>query len=302
MTLGVDIYRYQTVTDWRQFAESVRYAWVKLTDGHGRAQVLGDKQVNGCKSVGVPVGGYHYAQFGDPAAQARVFIAELRRLKALDLAPVLDLEAPFVPGAAARDFAITFCNELASHGYRPGVYMSASWAGTMRPDRWNIPGLMIWVAAYGANDGRRRPESVTRYYAGRYDVHQYTSVGRVPGISGDVDLNWSIASPLNKHMEDDDMNLTDRVDWEKINDLGPDYLGHKILSTWQHSVATRQIVTAHSAAIDALAKLIAAGDGNDLTEEQVRTAVREEIANAVVDVDVTIGGQAIGTNDQDGTQ
>ena len=112
MARGVDIYRYQTVTDYQTLARSVRYVWVKLTDGTGPAQVRGDRQVNGCRAAGIPVGGYHYAQKGDPIRQAHVFVAELRRLKALDIAPALDLEAPFAPNAEARDFALTFLREI----------------------------------------------------------------------------------------------------------------------------------------------------------------------------------------------
>lgn len=291
--LGVDIYRYQTVTDWRAFARSASYAWVKLTDGNGPAVVRGDKQVNGCRSVGVPVGGYHWAQPGDPEHQASVFVGELRRLKALDLAPALDLEDEKFSLSTARDFGVRFCRAIARSGYRPAVYMSASWAGALRPDQWGTPNLVIWLAAYGTNDGARRSSAVDRHYSGRYDVHQYTSNGRVPGVSGAVDLNWStIGVPRNSTNTEDDMQLNDKVDWDAINALGPDYLGHKILSTWQHSVATRQIVTAHSAAITALSKLIAADDANDLTEDQIREAVRDEIANAVVDVNVTVTGQA----------
>ena len=202
--IGVDIYRYQTVTDWQRFAANVAYAWVKLTDGNGPAVVRGDKQVNGCKAVGVPVGGYHYAQFGDPVHQANVFLGEVRRLGATDLAPALDLEDPFTPGSTARSFGEAFCRAVADAGFRPAVYMSASMAGKVRPDQWNIPGLIIWIAAYGGNDGARSEADITRYYPGRYDVHQFTSRGTVPGVSGVVDLNWSVGVPFN-HGEDDDM-------------------------------------------------------------------------------------------------
>jgi GH25 family lysozyme M1 (1,4-beta-N-acetylmuramidase) len=206
MSLGVDIYRYQTVTDYRALASAVSYAWVKLTDGTGPAQVRGDKQVNGCKAAGIPVGGYHYAQPGNPVGQAAVFVGELRRLGAIDLAPALDMEAPFSPNATAKDFAIEFCWAVATLGYRPAVYMSASWAGALRPDQWGIPGLVIWLAAYGTNTGQRNTAALTKHYSGRYDVHQFTSVGRVTGISGNVDLNWAPAgAPLNHPAPQEDI-------------------------------------------------------------------------------------------------
>lgn len=296
MTAGVDIYRYQTVTDWRAFATFAKFAWVKLTDGNGRAQVAGDKQVNGCKSVGVPVGGYHYAQPGDPTRQARVFLDEVRRLGADDIAPALDLEAPFTPDANARSFALSFLREVVRQGYRPAVYMSASWAGALRPDRWDIPGLVIWVAAYGSNNGRRDPASVAAHYPGRVDVHQYTSIGRVPGVRGNTDLNWALTGvPANR--KDDDMpTLREMLD-EKLGKDGntafddwkgkPGTLGHWFMGQRQYVAGTRQLVAAQGATIDKLADLLAAGR-HDLTADEVKAAVRDAIKDAVVKVDVTV--------------
>jgi GH25 family lysozyme M1 (1,4-beta-N-acetylmuramidase) len=204
MTLGVDLYRYQTVTDFAAMAGAAHFAWVKLTDGTGPAQVRGDRQVNGCKAARIPVGGYHYAQPGNPEQQATVLLRECSRLGAFDLAPALDLEAPFTPGPSTRDFGERFCQAVAAAGYRPAVYMSASWAGAMRPDQWDVPGLVIWLAAYGTNDGRRRPTDVTRHYGGRCDVHQFTSNGVLPGVSGRVDLNEATADIRNSPQRKDE--------------------------------------------------------------------------------------------------
>lgn len=237
MSLGVDIYRYQNVTDYNALAGAVSYAWVKLTDGTAPAIVRGDKQVSGCKAAGIPVGGYHYAQPGDPVKQASVLLAECQRLGALDLAPALDIEAPFAPNATTRDFAIRFCTEVARAGHRPAVYMSASWAGTFRPDQWGIPGLVVWVAAYGVNDGKRYPNSVTRYYEGSYHVHQFTSVGRVPGIAGAVDLNMSLADIRNiTTIEEEDVR---NLILAEAADLMP---GETVPRTWVGNGMTRRHV------------------------------------------------------------
>lgn len=215
MTVGVDIYRYQTVTDYQALKRAVGWAWVKLTDGTGPAQVRGDRQVNGCRAAGIPVGGYHYAQLGDPIRQATVFLSEVERLAATNIAPALDLESPFEPNASTRDFGIRFCREVARRGHRPCVYMSASWAGALRPDQWSIPGMVIWIAAYGGNDPGGYdigdPPKVTRYYSGRYDVHQHSSTATVPGISGQVDLNWALSGvPYNINQEADELDAQER--------------------------------------------------------------------------------------------
>lgn len=182
MALGLDIYRYQTVTNWGAVKNhGVQYIWVKLTDGGGPAIVKGDAQVNGAKSIGIPVGGYHYAQFSpSPEAQADILLREVDRLGAHGLVPMLDIEAPFSANQQAKDFAVRFCDKVAARGHRPGVYMSDSFARVLRPDTWPV-NPVIWIARYGA-----RPA-----YPGRYDVHQYSSSGTVPGIIGSVDMNES---------------------------------------------------------------------------------------------------------------
>lgn len=294
---GVDIYRYQTVTDYRALARSVGFAYVKLTDGRGPAVVRGDGQVNGCRGAGIPVGGYHYAQPGDPKVQAQVFIAELRRLNALDLAPALDLEEPGLR-PVARDFGIKFCQEIARAGYRPCVYLSASWAGELRPDRWGIPGLVVWIAAYGGNDGRtydpaRDPAKVRRFYAGPYDIHQHTSMATVPGIRGNVDLNWALTGvPRNSTaQEETDMDAEqDRKLDELWTAMLPGIAGRKASGVMADYIrrgmlASEKLVALAAAEkgvdVDALAAAVVAGQ-RELLEEVIRDVVPDEVAEDVV--------------------
>lgn len=188
MARGTDVHPYyQRGLNWKA-APDIHYAWVKVSDGgsaysttQGGVRYVPDTHVAGAKAAGIPVGGYHYAQLGSPEAQADVFIREVRRLGATGVTPMLDLEAPFTPNAAARDFGIRFCTRLAT-AFRPAVYMNNAFAKALRPDQWGIPGLVIVIARYGA-----KPDAA----AGRYDVHQYSSSGTLPGSAGLVDLDES---------------------------------------------------------------------------------------------------------------
>lgn len=154
----------------------IEYAWIKVADGSGPYRIVpADAMVARFKARGIPLGGYSYAQPGDGAAHARVLIAECRRLGILDLVPVTDIESDKSihtwSTAEAIAYGKAFANECARQGFRSGVYMSASLAGATRPDQWGIPGLVIWIARYGA-----KPEAAPAgaQYLGRYDVHQYT--------------------------------------------------------------------------------------------------------------------------------
>jgi len=292
MAKGIDIYRYQTVTNWQAVKNSgVGYIWVKLTDGAGPAVVKGDKQVAGSKSVGIPVGGYHFCQAdgGTPERQADVFIAEVRRLGATGLVPMLDLEdnpvgsgRPDIPDPQKRAWGIAFCRRVLAHGFRPGVYVNNSVAKLTRPDGWGIPGLVIWIARYGA-----KPDAA----AGRYDVHQYSSTGSVPGITGSVDMNESYT---NNHFatapEGDDMYTFKDLAYDNpIQEFGN--LSQLLAEIKDKSRAAAGLVTA----IEKLTQLVIADDANDVTDESLKAAlkgfvtadiapiVRETIAGALTD-------------------
>lgn len=206
MARGTDVHPYyQRGLNWKA-APDIHYAWVKVSDGgsaysttQGGIRYVPDTHVAGAKAAGIPVGGYHYAQFGSPEAQADVLIREVRRLGATGLTPMLDLEAPFTPDATARDFGVRFCTRLAT-AFRPAVYMNNAFAKALRPDLWGIPGLVIVIARYGAH-----PDAS----AGRYDVHQYSSSGTLPGSAGLVDLDESYT---NNHLtaQGDDMLRDER--------------------------------------------------------------------------------------------
>lgn len=165
--LGVDFSpRYQANTP---IPLGTEYAWIKVADGGAPYRTVApDAMVKRFKAAGVPIGGYSYAQPGDGAAHARVLLTEVRRLGALDLVPVTDIESnPNIhtwSTAEATAYGRAFCRELRAQGIRPGVYMNDSMAGATRPDLWpEVP--ILWIARYGA-----KPRLIPRY-----DVHQFSS-------------------------------------------------------------------------------------------------------------------------------
>ena len=74
-----------------------------------------------------------------------------------------------------------FCNTIKSAGYTPGVYANKTWL-TSYMNTGALGGCKIWLAQYNAAGPT---------YSGRYDIWQYTSKGKVDGISGYVDMNQS---------------------------------------------------------------------------------------------------------------
>lgn len=279
MTLGIDIYqKYQTVTDWKRVRDfGVSFIYVKGTDGGGLASVHADTYVRGAKSVGIPVGLYHYAELSpSPEAQADVLTAEVRRLGAGGLPPALDLESPFVPGSAARSFAQRFLNRLRANGFTTvTLYANTSMLAGINADTLGVPGVRIWAANYGPNDGQEHGYS----YKGHVDVHQYTSVGSVPGINGSIDMN-NAYSKITDITEDDVLTPDDgNTEWAYI-DIYNGELKKKKVADWigENNSISRTVsdqVKALQATVDGLS--LAAGDPKAVIDAAV-AAIKDELA------------------------
>lgn len=295
--LGIDISRYQTVTDWNAVKRhGVAFVWVKGTDGGGPAPVQrADAQVAGARSVGIPVSIYHYAQLSpSPEAQADVLAAEVRRLEArygpLAVPPALDLEDPHSPGSDAAIFARRFLSRLKVHGFdRVMLYANTSMLAGIRADdiRRDIPGTGIWAAAYGPNNGSRNPLT----YGGWVDVHQYTSVGSVPGIKASgVDLNYS--ANLNWMNGARDMELTDPMrpyfsvpgtTWPE--DVKKMSVGETLANMFSMSQNAERLGMENAAALaDLKARPVADIDETALAEEMARLGIHGVSASEMIDI------------------
>lgn len=179
MSEGIDVYsKYQTVTDWGAVRRSGRdFVFMKMTDGMTTRDT--GNWVAQARAAGLAVGAYGYAQPGSAADQYDFLLRTARARGAVDLSPALDLEAPFVPGATATQFAIAWLRRAVESGQIPVFYASDSFMSyVLAAVRSAVPTVWPWIARYGA-----RPKNSFRTW-------QHSSSGAVPGIkAGGVDLN-----------------------------------------------------------------------------------------------------------------
>jgi hypothetical protein len=217
-----------------------------------------------------------------------------------------DLDGPLCNYAGNDDGSLTI---IAAH---PANHAGASGGRSMGPlpvtTSFNRRVLGLEIVYPGVTPMRPAQYRTAQIWArivadvvGRGDIervraHAETSVtgkwdpGDAPGRTIDMAAFRRAARTI---LQEDDLQYTDPWDDDALNALGPSKLGHALKNIKDNVAATRALVTAQGSAITALAKLVAASDANDLTEAQVRDAVRSEIASAVIDVDVTVGGQAV---------
>lgn len=115
----------------------------------------------------------------DGRIQAQNFLGLLRG-KNFTMPVVLDLEVPLSGNQKqVTDASVSFLETLESHGYYAMIYASDISGFIERLDLERLKKFDKWVARYGCQPKNAVP----------YGMWQYTSTGRVDGITGNVDIN-----------------------------------------------------------------------------------------------------------------
>ena len=90
-------------------------------------------------------------------------------------------------------FAKRYCEAIKKKGFKVGVYANQNWfQNYLNVKSLYNAGYSIWCAKYADS----KPN-----IAAPYDIWQYSSSGKVDGISGDIDMNYmynDIRKELNK--------------------------------------------------------------------------------------------------------
>lgn len=182
---GIDVSQHNGVIDWDKVKASGKVDFAILRCGFGREHSRQiDKQFERnyaeCTRLGIPVGVYHYsyAQSPEDAEKEAEFCLKLIKGKRFQMPVWYDIEEKSqLDRGNCDDIAKAFCGRLEAAGYFVGVYTFDSFAKTNLSNNTKLRYAM-WIARIGS-EPRFSP----------YGIHQYSWVGRVDGISGNVDMN-----------------------------------------------------------------------------------------------------------------
>lgn len=177
----IDVSYAQRTIDWEKVKPHIDGAIIRV--GYGMDNVKQDdnyfkRNADECTRLGIPFGVYLYS-CADTVEKAKSEAAHcLRLIKGYKLSyPVyLDLEENGKQSGAVER-ANVFGDIIEEAGYWCGIYANLNW--------WRnyLPGLdrfTKWVAQYN--------KECT--YSGKTDMWQYSPKGKIPGISGYVDMNY----------------------------------------------------------------------------------------------------------------
>ena len=88
------------------------------------------------------------------------------------------------------DFTDIFCNGLTSSGYNCGFYANRYWLNNLLDTQELVKKYPLWLASWdGQTTFNEAINSAANYSLTGYKLWQFTSTGKVNGISGTVDLD-----------------------------------------------------------------------------------------------------------------
>lgn len=190
MVKGIDVSKHQGNIDWQKVKkDGVQFAIIRA--GYGKFASQEDPEfsdnIQNAYKAGIPVGVYWYSYAGsvaDAEKEADVCLQVIKPFKALITLPVFfDQEyEPDIKAMTTRqrtDCCLAFIKKIVSAGYQSGLYASYDWFKNMvyRAELLDYP---AWVAQYAGK---------CSYTDKNLYMWQYTSTGKVNGISGNVDQN-----------------------------------------------------------------------------------------------------------------
>jgi GH25 family lysozyme M1 (1,4-beta-N-acetylmuramidase) len=202
---GIDVSHYQGSPDWSQVqADGVTFVFHKVTEGTTilDGQYATNRQQ--IEALGLAFGAYHYAHpgkaAGDAVAEADWFVSNAQ-LTGANLLPVLDLEDSGGLGVKKlKQWTKAWLAEAqAKLGVKAIIYTGPSfWKTAMGNTTWFADnGYPLWIAHYTPNAQPTVPAS--NWGGHGWTFWQYTNLGTVAGIDGNVDqdrYNGTVLAPL----------------------------------------------------------------------------------------------------------
>ncbi len=199
---GIDVARYQLKIDWETVKKSgVDFAVIRAGyRGYGAEGTLNTDDnftvnIEGAIKAGLDVGVYFFSQATtvEEAEEEAYYLLEIIKAYPLSLPVFMDYEIASdwngnllgrlydadLTGEENAEICLAFCEIIEREGYTAMVYAGKDMLSDTLADALKQAGYGVWLANW----------TVQTRYNGDYDFWQYSSTGKVEGISIGVDLN-----------------------------------------------------------------------------------------------------------------
>lgn len=215
MKKGIDVSEWQGKINWDKVKQDdIKFAIIRC--GYGMNYTSQDdeefeKNIKECERLNIPFGIYlmSYANTVEKARSEAQHILRQTKGHNPSLGLWYDVEDNATSGSVGKETLTniinTFCRTVKNAGYKVGVYASLNWLDNKieKQIKENYP---IWVAQYYSKCE----------YSGKYVLWQYSSSGKVNGISGNVDMNYLYNKSL---LDGSDEPNVENEETKRIKDL-----------------------------------------------------------------------------------
>ncbi|MED3564153.1 GH25 family lysozyme [Bacillus xiapuensis] len=200
---GIDVSHWQGTIDWNQVKNSgIAFVYAKASEGAAYTDPMFSTNVKGARAAGLPIGAYHYARPSAPynpddaKAEAQFFVNVMTNGGMGDfgdIMPVLDIEQPAATGTLTSDeitsWARVFTDTVKSLTNRQVMVYTGVWFVQQYNDfGGKLSDLPVWIARYSTTP----PLAVGGWT--QWTAWQYSDKGTIPGILGNVDLDYGPTS------------------------------------------------------------------------------------------------------------
>lgn len=202
---GIDVSRYNGKIDWAKVKKfGIDFAIIRAGfRGYGTEGTLNEDtyfatNMKGAIQNGIDVGVYFYSQAITEieAIQEAEMTLDLIKKYGFENDIILPIVIDTEKSSGRADnltkeqrtiIVKTFCERIEQEGYKTMIYSNKYWLENSL-DMEQLEQYDVWLAHYtGTDDPINNPSS----YKEKYQIWQYTDVGKVDGINANVDMNIS---------------------------------------------------------------------------------------------------------------
>lgn len=201
ITEGIDVSKWNKNIDWTAVKNAgIDFAFVRTSyRGYEKGGLATDSyapaNMKNAAAAGVKVGAYIFSQaitVKEAQEEADYLIKSVQGYR-INMPLVFDfeyytggrLEKAKLSKRAKTDICLAFCERIKEAGYTPLVYANKTMLNKDLYASEISSKYPVWLAHYTNSTD----------YAGDYSFWQYTSSGKVAGISGNVDMNYWYSKP-----------------------------------------------------------------------------------------------------------
>lgn len=183
---GIDISHHQGNINFDKLKGNIDFAMVRTSYGNFYEDSKYKQNIEGLERIGVPYGLYHFSyakNVSDAKKEAEGFVNIIKNYN--PTYPIaIDIEysdrTSNVESDTLIDIAKTICEIVESNGYYVVIYANLDYFNN-KLNNSTLDKYDKWLAQWSS-----KPT-----YSKSFGMWQYSSVGKIPGISGNVDLDIS---------------------------------------------------------------------------------------------------------------